>query len=160
MSGARSTLLATLLVLVPCSIALGQGGFGEADADEDGKITAEEMKAYTAGKLTDFDKHKEFFAALDTDKNGSLSEDEFERRMEVVQTLMQGGSQESVEQSTENPRRRNRGGRARQRAEEGALKVGDEAPVFTLKSLDGESETSLADFQGEKPVVLIFGSYT
>jgi hypothetical protein len=44
--------------------------------------------------------------------------------------------------------------------EPGALRVGDVAPTFTLKSLDGESETALASFRGEKPVVLLFGSYT
>lgn len=41
-----------------------------------------------------------------------------------------------------------------------APQVGDVAPVFTLKSLDGESETDIASFKGEKPVVLLFGSYT
>jgi hypothetical protein len=41
-----------------------------------------------------------------------------------------------------------------------ALRVGDAAPVFKLKSLDGKSETDLASFHGKKPVVLIFGSYT
>ncbi|MFQ5627578.1 MAG: hypothetical protein ACE5I1_02360, partial [bacterium] len=43
---------------------------------------------------------------------------------------------------------------------DGAPKVGDVAPVFTLKSLDGASETSLESFRDEKPVVLFFGSYT
>jgi len=41
-----------------------------------------------------------------------------------------------------------------------APQVGDDAPNFKLKSLDGKSETELAAFKGEKPVVLIFGSYT
>ena len=41
-----------------------------------------------------------------------------------------------------------------------APKVGEDAPTFKLKSLDGKSETDLAQFKGKKPVVLIFGSYT
>ena len=41
-----------------------------------------------------------------------------------------------------------------------APKVGDTAPTFTLQAHDGKSETSLASFKGEKPVVLFFGSYT
>ncbi len=41
-----------------------------------------------------------------------------------------------------------------------SLTVGEMAPTFALKSLDGDSETDLASFQGEKPVVLFFGSYT
>ena len=40
------------------------------------------------------------------------------------------------------------------------LKAGEVAPLFELKSLDGETETKLADFRGSKPVVLFFGSYT
>ena len=40
------------------------------------------------------------------------------------------------------------------------LEVGDVAPIFTLKSLDGEEETKLEAFRGKKPVVLFFGSYS
>lgn len=44
------------------------------------------------------------------------------------------------------------------RAEE--LQVGQTAPDFDLRSLDGESSTRLAEFRGKRPVVLFFGSYT
>jgi hypothetical protein len=44
--------------------------------------------------------------------------------------------------------------------EDAAPKVGDIAPLFTLKSLDGTSEWSLEEFRDSKPVVLFFGSYT
>ena len=40
------------------------------------------------------------------------------------------------------------------------LKVGDKAPDFTLKSVDGKQKVTLSDFRGQKPVVLIFASYT
>lgn len=40
------------------------------------------------------------------------------------------------------------------------LKVGDAAPDFTLKSLDGKKKVALSDYRGKKPVALIFGSYT
>ena len=43
---------------------------------------------------------------------------------------------------------------------DGAPKVGDKAPLFKLKSLDGKTETELKAFKDKKPVVLIFGSYT
>ena len=39
------------------------------------------------------------------------------------------------------------------------LRVGDSAPDFTLKSKDGKSEVQLSKLR-DKPVVLIFGSYT
>jgi acetyl esterase/lipase len=41
-----------------------------------------------------------------------------------------------------------------------ALKVGESAPDFTLASPTGKNKVTLSEFQGKKPVVLIFGSYT
>jgi hypothetical protein len=40
------------------------------------------------------------------------------------------------------------------------LKVGQSAPDFTLASPSGKNKVTLSEFQGKKPVVLIFGSYT
>lgn len=40
------------------------------------------------------------------------------------------------------------------------LKVGDNAPDFALKSLDGKQTVTLSSFREKKPVVLLFGSYT
>jgi peroxiredoxin len=45
-------------------------------------------------------------------------------------------------------------------ARAGGLKVGDPAPGFTLPAADRQSSVSLAAFRGQKPVVLVFGSYT
>ncbi len=56
--------------------------------------------------------------------------------------------------------RRRQGMRGRMMRDDDAPKVGDVAPVFTIKSLDGKSETDLASFKGKKPVLLLFGSYT
>jgi hypothetical protein len=42
----------------------------------------------------------------------------------------------------------------------GRLKVGDEAPNFNLSAADRQSSVSLASFLRQKPVVLVFGSYT
>jgi hypothetical protein len=41
-----------------------------------------------------------------------------------------------------------------------APKVGGQAPDFTLNSSCGTETVTLSDFRGEKPVVLIFGSFT
>jgi peroxiredoxin len=41
-----------------------------------------------------------------------------------------------------------------------SLKAGDRAPDFTLSDPSGKREVTLSNFQGKKPVVLIFGSYT
>ena len=45
-------------------------------------------------------------------------------------------------------------------ARAGRLHVGDQAPGFDLPAADRQSTVSLASFQGQKPVVLVFGSYT
>ena len=45
-------------------------------------------------------------------------------------------------------------------AREGDLDVGDEAPDFSLETYDKKSQVRLSDFRGQKPVVLVFGSYT
>jgi len=42
----------------------------------------------------------------------------------------------------------------------GRLKVGYAAPDFNLPTADRRSSVSLASFRRQKPVVLIFGSYT
>ena len=46
------------------------------------------------------------------------------------------------------------------RARAGTLNVGDAAPEFTLSSLDHSSQTTLASIRNNKPIVLVFGSYT
>ena len=45
-------------------------------------------------------------------------------------------------------------------ARAGHLNVGDLAPDFTLATLDKTAHVSLASLRNEKPVVLVFGSYT
>jgi hypothetical protein len=45
-------------------------------------------------------------------------------------------------------------------ARAGSLRSGDPAPDFKLPTLDKSSEVELASFRGQKPVVLVFGSYT
>ncbi len=41
-----------------------------------------------------------------------------------------------------------------------APKVGDIAPDFELRDVNGDNPVHLSDFRGQKPVALIFGSYT
>ena len=45
-------------------------------------------------------------------------------------------------------------------ARAGHLNVGDPAPDFSLQTLDKKSRVQLSSFRGQKPVVLVFGSYT
>jgi hypothetical protein len=41
-----------------------------------------------------------------------------------------------------------------------APKKGDLAPDFELRDVDGENPVRLSGFRGEKPVALVFGSFT
>ena len=45
-------------------------------------------------------------------------------------------------------------------ARNGHLAVGDMAPDFSLQSPDHQSTFQLSSMRGQKPVVLVFGSYT
>ncbi len=45
-------------------------------------------------------------------------------------------------------------------ARAGRLQVGDPAPDFELKTVDKSSHVRLSSFRGQRPVVLVFGSYT
>jgi hypothetical protein len=45
-------------------------------------------------------------------------------------------------------------------ARAGHLQVGDQAPEFSLPTVDRKARVRLSSFRGHKPVVLIFGSYT
>jgi hypothetical protein len=44
--------------------------------------------------------------------------------------------------------------------QEGKLKVGDRAPDVSLVALDGQSPVRLAEAIGNRPLVLVFGSFT
>ena len=42
----------------------------------------------------------------------------------------------------------------------GVLRVGDPAPEIELENADGSGPRSLSELYSEKPLVLVFGSYT
>jgi hypothetical protein len=42
----------------------------------------------------------------------------------------------------------------------GGLDAGDPAPDFELETADGSARVRLSSFRGQRPVVLVFGSYT
>lgn len=44
--------------------------------------------------------------------------------------------------------------------DQAAPKLGDWAPDFTLEDITGSESITLSSFRGQKPVALIFGSYT
>jgi hypothetical protein len=42
----------------------------------------------------------------------------------------------------------------------GTLKTGEVAPDFTLSTVDHKNQVTLSSHRGDRPVVLVFGSYT
>ena len=46
------------------------------------------------------------------------------------------------------------------RARKGTLEIGSSAPSFTVKKLEDKSPMDLGSLWADKPVVLVFGSYT
>jgi hypothetical protein len=46
------------------------------------------------------------------------------------------------------------------RARGGSVQVGDPAPDFSLPTLDHRATVQLSHYRGDRPVVLVFGSYT
>ena len=81
---------------------------------------------------------RQFFTKSDTNKDGSLSAEEISRLLPGIGRPDQ-------------PRRP--GGA-------GVPQVGDIAPDFTLRTLDGKGSVTLSEVSKGRPTVLIFGSYT
>jgi hypothetical protein len=114
------------------------------------------------------------FKRLDANKNGTLEGQEIpaqlRRRVKQIDTNKDGKlSLEEVQKSrggrrpgTGSDRRKGEviTGAAKGERIADSLKVGDQAPNFTLSDPSGKREVTLSSFQGKKPVVLIFGSYT
>ena len=102
------------------------------DKNSDGKLSSDEV----SGRMATF------FERMDTNQDGFVTKEEAQSRM----ASGRGGQ--------------GRGGQGRGRSDASGLKVGQQAPNFKLKSLDGKSQTELAAIRTKKPVVLFFGSYT
>jgi hypothetical protein len=118
--------------------------FMRADADGNGKITREELNA--------------FFKAADTGGEGFLSLSDLQ---EAFAPPPPGRG--SVSASSGRPTKAMLV-RGLFRQEIGSLQPGprldESAPDFTLKTNDGKSEITLSRLLGQKPVVLVFGSFT
>jgi hypothetical protein len=113
-----------------------------SDADANGKVTSEEFQ--------------QFFSMLDTDEHGFLSLDDLREAMPMP-------SQSGNDEPRPDDPSRSTLVLGLQRQELGSLSPGpnlnEEAPDFTLRSLDGE-EVTLSEEIGDQPVVLIFGNFT
>jgi hypothetical protein len=66
----------------------------------------------------------------------------------------------AAQPEADSPRPQARGTQARTLRGIDRIKAGDQAPDFKLPTPDGKQEVALSDFRGQRPVALIFGSYT
>lgn len=115
------------------------------DKSSDGRITADEWQAA--------------FDRLAKDK-GYLDDTDLERL--VFQPAVRKAQ---ADQKVVGGRPKSRPAHLEQLAESGKLftdgpRVGEVAPDFTLRSPDGKTKVRLSSFRGDKPVVLVFGSFT
>jgi thiol-disulfide isomerase/thioredoxin len=125
---------------------LVQQRFRSIDADNDGRVTAEEWA-------------KVFSSAAGS--NGALSVDDFRRTLLNAQTPQQG---QNLDRRPMTAKRRADYIRAILREDAGTIsegpQVGELAPEFTLKTQDGKGPISLSSFRGSRPVVITMGCYT
>jgi len=127
--------------------------FKGLDSNADGKLAQAELTCVsdTWARLA--------VRRLDRDNDRALSKSEFVEAYGVADADKSGTL--SVKELAA-PTMRRRGGRGGGggRARGNPPAVGEVAPDFTLKSLDGKTTHTLSSYKGKKPVALIFGSYT
>lgn len=157
--------------------------FKTVDADGDGKLSKAELEKM-AGRLGNRPQRPNaqpqpesaptkpenaasadvLFRLLDADRDGKLSKEELE---DAAKLMQRDRNKDGVLEPSElgGPNDGRRPGEVITPAAKGerhsdTLKVGDEAPDFTLPDKTGKSEVTLSSFRGKRPVVLIFASYT
>ncbi|MCI0684714.1 MAG: EF-hand domain-containing protein [Gemmataceae bacterium] len=148
--------------------------FAQMDANGDGKLNRAELEKL-AGRFgqpgaaaTPGDA---LFRLLDANGDGKLSKDERNNAAKALEKALERLDRNKdgmIDRDELSPPPKKKGGRPGEVITPAAkgeriadkLKVGDPAPDFTLPLVNGKGEVKLSSFQGKKPVVLIFASYT
>lgn len=130
------------------------------DADKNGRLTGKEIPAMVKQRL-----HQ-----VDLDSDGQISAHEIDQFPAGAIARLLGSDNRRAPT-------RNRGGvvntpgrkgvegeiyapAAREEFDPEILKIGDSVPDFTLERYDNKGAVTLSDYEGKKPVVLVFGSIT
>jgi hypothetical protein len=159
--------------------------FTRLDRDKDGQITADDLDwSERSPFVQQTAMVRNWFRKMNTERTGELTKKEwmefFEKAAKGKETLTPDELRDALLQG--GPRRMTRpdvpkGAMAKMAAnfrstlvrglfagEIGSMnegpKVGQPAPNFTLKAVDGKGTVQLANVLGKKPVVLVFGNYT
>ncbi len=121
--------------------------FFRADRDGNGKVTRAEFDG--------------IFRAMGGDETGFLSLSDFQQTFAMPSRRPSGGGSRSAASSGPSKATLVRG---LFRQEIGSLRpgpsLGESAPDFTLKTVNGREEKTLSKLIGPKPVVLVFGNFT
>lgn len=148
--------------------------FEQMDANQDGKLALSELTRFAGRGPNDAQKRQNSATAdpllryLDASGDGELSADEIAGAIELLRKLDKNDDGAIDRGELGVLMRSGSGGRPGEIITPAAkgeriaekLKVGDVAPDFTLPLLSGQAKITLSGFQGQKPVVLIFASYT
>jgi hypothetical protein len=146
--------------------------FARLDRDHDGVLGPPDFD-FSAHALTPSPGLSLFYRA-DRDGNGKVTREEFETLFRALDQDDAGFvSLSELQQAFAPPARRGRRGsgpskftlvRGLFRQEIGSMqpgpRLGEAAPDFVLKTVDGRDEVRLSERIGPKPVVLIFGNFT
>jgi len=148
--------------------------FRRLDRDGDGVLTAADFD--TGGSAFSMSPGSMLFSMADRDGNGHVTKKEFEALFDSLDSGRRGflsldDLAGALKPPSKRPRGKRSGGPSRStlvlslaRQELGALPPGpdlnDKAPDFTLRIVNDLKKVTLSKEIGDKPVVLIFGSFT
>ncbi len=167
-------------VITPDEFAGSSELFASLDRNWDGKLTREDFD-WTGSEALGRQKATTFalFKAIDTSSNGRITSDEWQAAFEkmakekgylndqeleelIFRPAIVKAQREAKTFDRQSPPRSKR---LSQLLESGKLftdgpRPGELAPDFFLRSPDGKKRVCLSSYRGDKPVVLVFGSFT
>jgi hypothetical protein len=152
--------------------------FDRLDRDHDGVLTAEDFDwSERSPFLRQADQAERWFRMIDRDSNGRLTRAEWDAFFDKMAKGREAITPEELREALFPPQPAMTAGKPPPgmpspllltlglfRGEVGSPfpgpRVGQKAPDFTLRTQDGKGEINLTDYRGDRPAVLIFGSFT
>jgi EF-hand domain pair/AhpC/TSA family/EF hand len=151
--------------------------FDRLDRDHDGVLTAEDFDwSDKSSFLSEARPIRKWFRTIDANSNGRISRQEWEAFFAKASKGKEYLTPDDLREMLQPPEKKEQDKKTDDdpsplvllkgflTGELGSIcegpALGDRAPEFALKTQDGKQEIRLSDYQGKKPVVLIFGSFT
>ncbi len=152
--------------------------FDRLDRDRDGVLTADDFDwSENSSLIRQSRSMRPWFRAIDANSNGRISRQEWEAFFAKASRGKDYLTPDDLREMLQPPEKKDKDDKRSNddpsplvlikgflTGELGSIfegpAIGERAPDFTLKTQDGKQEIRLSDFRGQKPVVLIFGSFT